>query len=554
WNGRADRECIFKRLDRMLSNDHLQNWFSHLEVEHLSRTGSDHAPMLLSCNDQTQHFIRPFKFLKFWTEDEDYKELSIREDIVKVKEQLFEDMPSEGNRMILQRAQAELKRYLHYEEEFWRQKEENKMLSAVPTLEEVKKAVFELSGDSASGRDSLNGVFYHSCWEIVSADVYNVVKAFWDGHKLLKAITHTNLVLLPKKNEVETFSAMRLISLSNFINKVISKVIHDKMESVLPKLISVNQSGFVKGRNIIENVLLTQEIISNIRLRGKPANVVIKLDMTKAYDRVSGLFLTKVLRRMCFTEVYIDMIWRLVANNRYSVAHTVVQEVESITGFTREAFPFVYLGCPITHARKRKADYTELLKKVRDKLHAWKGKLLSLVGKAVLISSVLQSIPIHMLSALKPPICVIKELHKIFTNFFWSNKQDGRCRYWATWLKMCYPKQEGGLGFRSIFDVSKALVTKLWWRFKTSNTLWSNFMWIKYCKEQYPQYVQWKGGSQDWKMMLDARDNIEQEIWWETRSGTANVWYDNWTKIDALYYVLNDIDESVEDVKELMLD
>ncbi|XP_059313352.1 uncharacterized protein LOC132064401 [Lycium ferocissimum] len=74
-NGRVDRECIFKRLDRMLSNDHLLNWFGHLEVEHLSRTGSDHAPMLLSCNDQTQHFVRPFKFLKFWTEHEDYKEV-----------------------------------------------------------------------------------------------------------------------------------------------------------------------------------------------------------------------------------------------------------------------------------------------------------------------------------------------------------------------------------------------------------------------------------------------------------------------------------------------
>ncbi|XP_060182302.1 uncharacterized protein LOC132611967 [Lycium barbarum] len=256
----------------------ITNWFGHLEVEHLSRTSSDHAPMLLSCNDQTQHFVRPFKFLKFWTEHEDYKEkmkqvqktlstwskqsfgdifqqLSIREDIVKVKSSFLK------NRMILQRAQAELKRHLHYEEESWRQKagfdhfaegdrntrffhslvkgrrkrtllkkiknadgswlknvddiaieaadsplfnhipllvsqEENEMLTAVLNLEEVKKAVFELSVDSASGPYSLNGVFYHSCWEIVGADVYGVLKDFWDGHTLPKPITHTNLVLL----------------------------------------------------------------------------------------------------------------------------------------------------------------------------------------------------------------------------------------------------------------------------------------------------------------------------------------------------------------------
>ncbi|XP_059310186.1 uncharacterized protein LOC132061371 [Lycium ferocissimum] len=54
------------------------------------------------------------------------------------------------------------------------------------------------------------------------------------------------------------------------------------------------------GRSIVENILLTQEIVSNIRLRTKTANVVLKLDMAKAYDRVAGLFLTKVLRQMGF--------------------------------------------------------------------------------------------------------------------------------------------------------------------------------------------------------------------------------------------------------------
>ncbi|XP_060216614.1 uncharacterized protein LOC132644078 [Lycium barbarum] len=56
--------------------------------------------------------------------------------------------------------------------------------------------------------------------------------------------------------------------------------------------------------------------------------------------------------------------------------------------------------------------------------------------------------------------------------------------------------------------------------------------------------------------MIEARDNIEQEIWWEPRSGTANVWFDNWTKLGALYHIIPDdfmINELVQDVKELML-
>ncbi|XP_060195028.1 uncharacterized protein LOC132624239 [Lycium barbarum] len=154
-------------------------------------------------------------------------------------------------------------------------------------MEEVMKAVFELSGDSACGPNGFSGIFYQKCWEVIKVDVFNVVKAFFEGHALPKSIIRTNLVLLPKKNVVESFSDVRPISLSNFINKVISRVVHDKLDRLLPAVISSNQSGFVKGRNIIENVLLTQEIVTDIRNRGKPANVVINLDMTEFHSYIS---------------------------------------------------------------------------------------------------------------------------------------------------------------------------------------------------------------------------------------------------------------------------
>ncbi|XP_059315805.1 uncharacterized protein LOC132066520 [Lycium ferocissimum] len=72
WNGRASNNCIFKRLDRMLVNTELQSWFSHMEVEHLARTGSDHAPLLCAYGEDTQNQYRPFKFLKFWVEHESF--------------------------------------------------------------------------------------------------------------------------------------------------------------------------------------------------------------------------------------------------------------------------------------------------------------------------------------------------------------------------------------------------------------------------------------------------------------------------------------------------
>ncbi|XP_060170365.1 uncharacterized protein LOC132601283 [Lycium barbarum] len=216
WNGRAAEDCIFKRLDRIVVNFLFQEILPHIEVEHLTRTG--------------------------YTYGEIFKQLSIREEVVRVKEQLFEEDPSIINKIVLQKAQTELKKYLNIEEQYWRQKagfswftegdrntnffhnhvngkrkklqlkriqdcngvwldsidqiseeavnfftkqftqegdtvdyellqhvlsmvthEQNIALCSYPSKNEVKRAVFALGGDSASGPDGFTGLFYQQC-------------------------------------------------------------------------------------------------------------------------------------------------------------------------------------------------------------------------------------------------------------------------------------------------------------------------------------------------------------------------------------------------------
>lgn len=91
------------------------------------------------------------------------------------------------------------------------------------------------------------------------------------------------------------------------------------MNSILPKLISENQSGFVKRRLITENILLTQDIIRGAKSKNAGGNVVIKLDMSKVYNKLSRTFLSNVLRKTGFSENFIEMIFRLISNNWYSV-------------------------------------------------------------------------------------------------------------------------------------------------------------------------------------------------------------------------------------------
>lgn len=126
----------------------------------------------------------------------------------------------------------------------------------MPNKEEVQKVVFELNGDSACGPDGFLGMFFQSCWEMIGEDVVRVVKAFFCGKTLPRFISHKNLILLPKKEQVRLLNDLRPISLYTFVSKIISRVVHDRIAKVLPIIISKNQTGFVQGRSITENVLL----------------------------------------------------------------------------------------------------------------------------------------------------------------------------------------------------------------------------------------------------------------------------------------------------------
>lgn len=197
--------------------------------------------------------------------------------------------------------------------------EENAFLEDIPSLDEVKQVVFSMDGESAAGLDGFTGQFFTCAWDIIVEDLYSAVVSFFCGSELPKSVTATLIVLIPKVQNPQDFTQYRPISLCNFVNKVITRVLSDRLAKVLPRLISPQQSGFVKGRLITDNYLLAQELILDIGKKNRGGNVALKLDMAKAYDRVSWVYLTQVLRKFGFGERWIDMVWRVVSNCWFSV-------------------------------------------------------------------------------------------------------------------------------------------------------------------------------------------------------------------------------------------
>ena len=197
--------------------------------------------------------------------------------------------------------------------------QQNDELDKILTEDEVKRIIMSMNPNSSPGPDGFGGKFYQECFEIIKDDLISVIKSFYTANIMPRYMSHACLVLLPKVEHPNRLKDYRPISLSNFINKIISKIMSTRLSSVLPSMVSDNQSGFVKSRSISENIILAQEIIYGMKLPKEGSNVVIKLDMVKAYDRVSWAYICIVLRKMGFSEVFIDRIWRIMSNNWYSV-------------------------------------------------------------------------------------------------------------------------------------------------------------------------------------------------------------------------------------------
>lgn len=63
WNGRAEEDCIFKRLDQVLADMEFQQLYPGVEITYLSKIGSDHSPLLITCDPNFAPVKKQFKFL-----------------------------------------------------------------------------------------------------------------------------------------------------------------------------------------------------------------------------------------------------------------------------------------------------------------------------------------------------------------------------------------------------------------------------------------------------------------------------------------------------------
>ncbi|KAL2453242.1 Uncharacterized protein Adt_49258 [Abeliophyllum distichum] len=467
--------------------------------------------------------------------------------------------------------------------------EDNLQLNRIPTLAEVREAIFSIDPDSVAGPDGFSSHFFQECWDIISDDVFQAVLDFFAG-------------------------------------------------GIFREIISAPQSGFIPGRLIGDNILLAQELLYTLDTKVRGGNAILKLDMAKAYDRLDWGFLISVLEGFGFDTIWIDRIQRCISEFHFSVLlngrpcgffhssrglrqgdpispslfilaadyfsriltrqyqqiasmayrhggdalishlcfaddmiifansqkqsirrvlHCIehyerasgqlvnrdksgiilprratiqqIHRLEHLIGFRHQQQPVTYLGVPLFKGHRKIFLYDDLIQKVRSRISGWASRLLSHGGRITLIRSVLSSLPLYLLQILKPPKAVLKKLESIFARFLWDSKDHTHRLHWKRWKDLCLPTEEGGLGFRRLQDLVDTFSLKLWWLFRSQRSLWAQFLWGKYCQGTHPILATVPYyASPVWRRLKLIGPQAESYIAWKLGRGHIFFWHDCW--------------------------
>uniref|UniRef100_A0A453A1Z5 Reverse transcriptase domain-containing protein n=3 Tax=Aegilops tauschii subsp. strangulata TaxID=200361 RepID=A0A453A1Z5_AEGTS len=197
----------------------------------------------------------------------------------------------------------------------------NNVLLADFTREEVKAALDHIGDLKAPGPDGMPSIVFKRHWHFMGDQIVEEVLRVLNGGDMPEGWNDTHVVLIPKVKNPQRIKDLRPISLCNVLYKLVSKVIANRLKMILPSLISDNQSTFVPGRLITDNVLIAYELSHYVmnKRSGKDGYTAVKADMSKAYDRVEWCFLEAMMCRMGFRREWVDLIMKCVRTVRYQV-------------------------------------------------------------------------------------------------------------------------------------------------------------------------------------------------------------------------------------------
>ncbi|GAU41808.1 hypothetical protein TSUD_299740 [Trifolium subterraneum] len=330
--------------------------------------------------------------------------------------------------------------------------------------DEVKQAVWECDSLKSPGPDGINFGFIKEFWMDVKNDFMRFLLEFYSNNRLVKGSNCTFIVFIPKVANPKKMSDFRHISLVGCMYKVLANVLANRLKSVIDKVILDTQSTFVKGRQILDGILIANEAVDDAKKRKKEL-LLFKVDFEKAYDSVDWKYLESVMGKMGFSDKWRRWIMTCVSSATAS-GYQVGSEATSSVHLSHLQF----------------ADDTLIMGQFPKKF----------VGEGEFSDSWLA------------------DAARVLNSFLWGGSEESRKINWLKWDRICLRKEEGGLGVRRVKEFNLALLGKWCWRLlQDTEGLWFRVLAAKYGIRDGQMDCGGSTASNWWKVINSIRSGSE---------------------------------------------
>ena len=180
--------------------------------------------------------------------------------------------------------------------------------------------MFSINGEKSPGPDGYTSHFFKVAWPIVESEVNEAILSFFERNFLHTAFNSTIIALVPKCQNPNSIKDFRPISCCSVIYKCITKIMSNRLKKFLPAIISGNQSAFISGRSITDNILMAQELVKGYGRSTLSPRCAIKVDLQKAFDSLNWKFILDVLAALKFPAPFINWTRICLTGSRFSIS------------------------------------------------------------------------------------------------------------------------------------------------------------------------------------------------------------------------------------------
>lgn len=193
-------------------------------------------------------------------------------------------------------------------------------LSALPSEQEVYRALMTLGPNKSAGPDGINASLIQQQWASFKPAVLAQVKEFFETCHMPSNISRSNLILIPKIEDPVKVTDFRPISVCNIIYKIISKILTLRLKPYIALCISKSQCAFLPGREISESIILFREVLHSFNQSGyRNKEFCLKVDLAKAFDKMDWDYIAQILHIYNLPQKFANWVMSCIKSAEFSI-------------------------------------------------------------------------------------------------------------------------------------------------------------------------------------------------------------------------------------------